>query len=91
MKILFVLVQVLATVSFTGSVEKILQDDLVYVTEADYPSQNNTVVLIQSSMDIEFSEFAVTSLTEEVKRNLEKTYIYAALLDTFVPNNPVPY
>lgn len=92
MKILFVLVQVILAISFTftGNVEKNLQDGLIYIAEADYSNQNNTVVLIQSPINLEFTEFAA-ELAEEQKWNQKKFKIYVALLDTFVPNNPVPY
>ena len=63
---------------------------MIYVTEADYSNQNNTVVLVQSPINLEFTEFAA-QLAEEQKWNQKEFKIYAALLDTYVPENPVPY
>lgn len=93
MRKLFVLVQFILATSFmliAANVEKALQDDLTYITEAGYPNQNNTVMMIQSPINIEFYKFAV-NLTEDVKRNQKKTYVYVALFSLFSPINPVPY
>lgn len=92
MNMLVVLVQATLTISaisFTENVEKILQDDVIYIAEADYSNQNNTVV--QSPINLEFSEFAVTSLMEDETRNQKEVKIYAGLFEAFKPINPVPY